>query len=58
MRAFYYNFMRLHLRIPERKWNFATIDDVIQHQHLFRMPLFIIARKKKYFWEIREKIFE
>jgi DNA repair protein RadD len=58
MRAFYYNFMRLHLRIPERKWNFATIDDVIQHQHIFRMPVFIIARKKKYFWEIREKIFE
>lgn len=58
LQRFYYNFMRMHLRIPERKVPIASIDDVLKNQHLFRLPMFIIARKKKHYWEIREKIFE
>lgn len=57
-RAFYYNFMRMHLRVPERKVDFSSVDDVIDQQDLFRLPLFLIARKKERYWEIREKIFE
>ena len=56
-RAFYYNFMRMHLRIPERTPKIASVDDALRQQQLFRMPLFVIARKKTYFWQIREKVF-
>lgn len=56
--AFYYNFMRMHLRIPEKRPTIASIDDVLRNLHLFRIPLFVIARKKRYFWQVREKIFE
>jgi len=58
LKAFYYNFMRMHLRIPEKKLPVHTIEDVLSQQNQFRLPLFVIARKKKYYWEIREKIFE
>ena len=58
MRAFYYSFMRMHLRIPERKVELKGIDEVIRQQNLFRLPVFLIARKKTYYWEIREKIFD
>ncbi|MFW7378572.1 MAG: DEAD/DEAH box helicase [Oligoflexus sp.] len=57
-RAFYYNFMRMHLRVPERKLQIQTMQDVLEKQNQFRMPVYLIARKKKYFWEIREKIFD
>ncbi len=57
-RAFYYNFSRMHLRRPELKPELKSPDDVLDNLHLFRMPLFVIARKKDYFWQIREKIFE
>lgn len=58
LRAFYYNFMRMHLRIPEKKLNISKIEDVLEIQNQLRTPLFLIARKKKYYWEIREKIFD
>lgn len=57
-RAFYYNFMRMHLRIPEAKVAIESADDVLRQKDLFRMPMFVIARKKTYYWEVREKIFE
>lgn len=57
-RAFYYNFMRMHLRIPEQSLRIASVEDALRHQHRFRIPLFVIARKKTYFWQIREKVFE
>jgi len=56
-RAFYYNFMRMHLRLPERTVSIASVDDAIRQCQLFRLPMFVIARKKTYFWQIREKIF-
>lgn len=57
-RAFYYNFMRMHLRVPEARVAIESADDVLAKKDLFRMPMFVIARKKTYFWEVREKIFE
>lgn len=57
-RAFYYNFSRMHLRRPELKPELRSPEDVLENLHLFRMPLFVIARKKDYYWQIREKIFE
>ena len=56
-KAFYYNFTRLHLRIPERTVRLSSPDDVLGKLHLFRAPMILIARKKTHFWEIREKIF-
>lgn len=57
-RVFHYNFLRMHLRTPERLLAVQSIDDVLREQQRLRMPLFVIARKKSYFWQIREKIFE
>lgn len=56
-RAFYYNFVRLHLRRPEQTPHIASIEDALRQQSLFRMPLFVIARKKGHYWQIREKVF-
>ena len=56
-RAFYFNFTRMHSRLPERKLEFSSVEEVLENQDRFRQPLFVIARKQKYFWNIREKIF-
>lgn len=56
--SFYYNFLRMHLRMPEKQIKLQTIDEVLSNLHHLRMPRLIVARKKKYFWEIREKIFD
>jgi len=57
-RAFYFNFIRMHNRIPGEKMEIKSVEDVLHHQERFRKPMFVIARKQKYFWNIREKIFE
>lgn len=57
IRAFYYNFVRTHTKTPGREIPIRSIDDVLRNQDHFRLPEFVIARKKKYFWDIREKIF-
>ncbi|WP_413583241.1 DEAD/DEAH box helicase [Bdellovibrio sp. HCB288] len=57
-RAFYFNFTRMHLRLPGKKLFIKSADDAIKMQSLFRSPMFVIARKQKSFWAIREKIFE
>ena len=56
--AFQLNFVRMHNRIPGQKIDIRNDDDVIRKKNSFRNPLFIIARKQKFFWVIREKIFE
>jgi DNA repair protein RadD len=56
-RAFYFNFVRMHNRLPEKKLVVANVDEAIQSLSKFRSPMFVIARKQKYFWTIREKIF-
>src|SRR5207253_8613878 len=57
-RAFYFNFIRMHNRLPEKKLSVRNIDDVLKLKAQFRQPMFVIARKQKYFWSVREKIFE
>lgn len=56
-KSFYYKFTKMHSKLPGTKIIIKTIDDVISKQELFRMPQIVLARKKKFFWEIREKIF-
>ncbi len=55
--VFYYNFVRMHHKAPGLPLAITTASDALRHQHLFRIPLFIIARKQKPFWKIREKVF-
>jgi DNA repair protein RadD len=56
-KTFYYNFTRMHKKRPEKNLFIKNLEDALEYQDQFRMPLFIIARKKKHFWTIREKIF-
>lgn len=56
--AFYFNFIRMHNRQPEKKIFVKDIDDILRQQAKFRPPIFVVARKNKNFWNIREKIFE
>jgi DNA repair protein RadD len=56
-RAFYFNFTRMHNRLPERALSINGPGDVLKNQGRFRKPMYVIARKQKYYWEIREKIF-
>lgn len=57
-RAFYFNFIRMHNRLPEKRLPIQSIDDVLKIQQHFRLPMFVIARKQKHYWSVREKIFE
>jgi DNA repair protein RadD len=57
-KAFYYNFIRMHNRVPEKKLTVHSVDEAILKTREFRMPMFVIARKQKHYWEIREKIFD
>jgi DNA repair protein RadD len=57
LKVFYFNFTRMHNRIPEKDILIANVEDVLKNQKRFRMPMFVIARKKAYYWEVREKVF-
>lgn len=57
IKKFNINFLRSHLKRPELAVEFKTPQDVIQNQHLFRLPAFVIARKQDKFWKITEKVF-
>ncbi len=56
-KAFYFNFIRMHNKLPEKFLEINSAQDVIDHQNKFRLPQYVIARKNKRFWELREKIF-
>jgi DNA repair protein RadD len=56
--AFYLTFARMHLRVPEMNLDVHTVEDVLALKDRYRAPMFVIARKRKNFWAIREKIFE
>ena len=56
-RAFYFNFVRMHLRIPQTDYVPLSLDTVLRMRDKFRAPMFVIARKTKHFWTVREKIF-
>lgn len=57
-KSFYYNFTRMHNRIPERQLQINSVDEAIANSDKFRLPMFIVARKQKKFWKIREKVFQ
>ena len=56
-RAFYFNFIRMHNRMPGTPIEIGSVDDVISNKEKFRTPMYVIARKQDYYWNIREKIF-
>lgn len=56
-KIFYYNFVRMHNRLPEHELRIGSIDEALELQNKFRMPLFVIARKQGKYWKIREKVF-
>ncbi|MFZ3229807.1 MAG: DEAD/DEAH box helicase [Pseudobdellovibrio sp.] len=57
-RVFYFNFVRMHNKLPEQSLVIRNSADVMQNILRFRKPMFVIARKQKYFWAVKEKIFE
>ncbi len=56
-KVFHYNFARMHNKLPEKQLEIRSIDEAIKHKDRFRTPMFVIARKQKEYWRIREKIF-
>ena len=56
-KAFFHSFVRMHLKLPASNLEVFSVDDAVDKQSKFRMPQFVVARKKKYYWEVREKIF-
>ncbi|MBI2519750.1 MAG: DEAD/DEAH box helicase [Bdellovibrio sp.] len=57
LKKFHINFLRSHMKMPERILSIKNPDDVIRAQKHFRTPSFVIARKQEKFWKITEKIF-
>ncbi|ELO1811116.1 DEAD/DEAH box helicase [Vibrio fluvialis] len=51
-------FVRPHLADKHRPFDEASPSKVVNNQHRFRPPQFVIARKVGRFWKIRDKIFE
>ena len=56
-KVFFYNFSRMHSRLPEKRLEIQSIDEALDARHHFRMPLYVIARKEQKYWKIREKMF-
>jgi DNA repair protein RadD len=56
--AFNFNFVRFHNRLPGEKFEIDSLADAVNAVARFRMPMFVIARKEKYYWAVREKIFD
>ncbi len=57
IKKFNINFLRSHMKRPERTLPINNPNDVIQAKKHFRTPSFVIARKQEKFWKITEKIF-
>jgi DNA repair protein RadD len=57
LKRFEINFLRSHLRRPERTIQIKTPMDLIKNQKHLRLPSFVIARKQDKFWKITEKVF-
>ncbi|ENB2050255.1 DEAD/DEAH box helicase [Vibrio fluvialis] len=51
-------FVRPHLADKHRPFDEASPNKVVNNQHRFRPPQFVIARKVGRFWKMRDKIFE
>lgn len=57
LKKFHINFLRSHLKRPEKSIPVKSPQDVVDIQGGLRMPKFVIARKQDKFWKITEKIF-
>ena len=57
LKKFNINFLRSHMKRPELNIHIRSVEEVLGHQHHFRMPAFVIARKQGKYWRITEKIF-
>ncbi|OLQ90201.1 ATP-dependent helicase [Vibrio panuliri] len=55
---FYAQFVRPHLADKHRPFAESSPSKVVAHQHRFRPPQFVIARKVGRFWKMRDKIFD
>ncbi|GLT16673.1 carboxylate--amine ligase [Vibrio zhanjiangensis] len=50
-------FVRAHLADKHRPFSELSPSRIVNHQHRFRPPQFVIAKKSGRFWKIRDKIF-
>lgn len=57
IKKFNIDFLRSHLRRPELATELHSPQEVIKYKSLFRLPAFIIGRKKDKYWKITEKVF-
>ena len=57
LKKFHINFLRSHLKRPEKSISVKSPQDVVDIKGGLRMPKFVIARKQDKFWKITEKIF-
>ncbi|UAB69212.1 DEAD/DEAH box helicase [Vibrio sp. SCSIO 43132] len=55
--TFHKAFVRPHLADKHRPFEESSPTKVVNHQHRFRLPQFVIARKSGRFWKMRDKIF-
>lgn len=57
LKKFQINFLRSHLRRPEKSIDIRGPKELIKIQKFLRMPSFVIARKQDKYWKITEKVF-
>ncbi|MBX3016831.1 MAG: DEAD/DEAH box helicase [Bdellovibrionaceae bacterium] len=57
IKAFELNFLRVHHRVPGLRPDVRGIRDVLGLRSRLRQPAFLVARKHRQDWKIREKIF-
>ena len=57
-KAFQQLFLKQHLKDRNTAFYPKSPDHVITNQHLLRAPDFVIARQKKRYWAIRDKLFD
>ncbi|MFK8258151.1 DEAD/DEAH box helicase [Erwinia sp. AnSW2-5] len=56
--AFEQLFLRPHQRAPGVPLRWKSAADIIALQPLLRHPDFVVARKQRHFWQVREKVFD
>ena len=55
--AFFHNFVRPHLKNSGQRFEIISPEHIVRISPIFRKPQFVIARKVKHYWKIREKVF-
>ncbi|MCX8956539.1 DEAD/DEAH box helicase [Erwinia psidii] len=56
--AFEQIFLRPHQRAPGIAMVWKSAEDIIAMEPLLRHPDFVVARKQRHYWQIREKVFD